>query len=154
MTIISISISPRDKEFLDLLVKMGKFTSRSATITEAIKLLKEQECAGKRMTSPHTVQRYKPVMSRITIQADSYYFPTTETENPEELRTELMNELKQKQIERNLRPADPIQDIDAGFDMLEFDPTKCKYPILKKGKITQCQNFKVDGEDYCYEHLK
>jgi len=73
---------------------------------------------------------------------------------PAKLRTQLMDELKQKQIELGKRPAEPIETIDAGFETLEFDPARCMEALMVKGKVQQCPHFKTDGHDYCLEHLK
>jgi len=148
---ISVSITFRDKDFLDKLVEDGKHQTRSEAIRHAIRLLRDYN-EGKFYASTTASYTYKPVLSRITIQAQGYFLP--DTDDAGELQRTMMQELKAKQIELGLREEEPLQEIDCGFDSVDFDPAKCKYPILKNGKITQCPNYKEDLEDYCYEHLK
>lgn len=150
MVIISASVTERDKTFLDKLVKEGKHQTRSDAVRHAIRLLREYD-EGKFYAGPASTYNYKPIPLRFTIKAQGYILPGKDMG---ELQANMMQELKAKQIEMGIREEEPIQEVDCGFDELEFDPAKCKEPLMVNGKVQQCPEFKVDGENYCYKHLK
>lgn len=150
VVIISASITERDKAFVDKLVLEGKHQTRSDAIRHAIRLLREYD-EGKFYGSPTSTYNYKPIISRVTIKGHGYFLPDAPQGN---IQAALMSELKAKQIEMGIREVEPIQEIDCGFDELQFDPAKCKEALMVNGKVQQCDEFRVDGEDYCYRHLK
>jgi len=66
----------------------------------------------------------------------------------------LLDEIKQKQIEMGIRDAPTVVDVDAEFDKFQFDNSKCAEAIMKNGQVQQCPHFKMDGSKYCIEHKK
>ena len=149
VVIISANISEKDKAFLDSLVVEEVYDNRSQALREAIKLLRNKEL----YTPPavvynnnhlHMTSNHKPRLCEFT---QSY------SVNPE-LRMNLMNELKDVFRERGLVAELPTEEVDAGFEHLEFDPDKCKEALMEDGCVVQCPNYCLDGEDYCHQHIK
>lgn len=66
----------------------------------------------------------------------------------------LMDEIKQKQIEMGIRDAPTVVEVDAEFEQFEFDDSKCAEAIMKNGQIEQCPHFRFGGSKYCKKHLK
>ncbi len=68
--------------------------------------------------------------------------------------TALLNEIKQFQIDKEMREKPKVEEVDSGSQFTVRDESKCHEPILEKGVITQCPNFRVGESLYCDEHKK
>jgi len=67
---------------------------------------------------------------------------------------DLLNELKQKQIEIGIRDQPTVVEVDAEFDKVVFDDSKCMDALMVNGKVQQCPEFKFGNTDYCKKHQK
>lgn len=72
----------------------------------------------------------------------------------DELKDLLKARFKDKHEELELPPEEPVQEMEIANQFVEFDPAKCREPIIDKktGDIRQCQKFRRDGSLYCHVH--